>query len=1131
MLWLASTSLCIQPCPIFAEESLRLGLERKENAVSIIYDGQEGVYYQLLTAHSLTDPVWSVANMQLGEARRKEWEQPSPSGETSVCFYKLLQIPQNQPRDADEDGMDDVFELNTPGLNPLEQGDAEMDFDGDGLCNGEEYRHSMNILTADSDNDGIDDGFMMRSGLTVLLRQDGELINPNWLYHGGFEQEPFTEYLPGLPERFASINLASETCRTYILAPHPLLKNPENNASVNLLVHYTDPNSGEYMTSLTYPAQFYTNLALSESTPFHGLPTMGSATLDVYSVDWPLPQVSQLTEIRYAPFVEANDGAEASERLYLICPYSGNVSMDALPNNWLFQQQYLEANPSIPYFFLTPAFRIENSGFEEISDDPCLIPSWIYWYENNGITFLQNETSDEGEQALCMTTSGSGLYQDIGILPGSELVVQARIFPYRDNNENSEEPFASISIEYSNTKGTQISSDRFTFQGPDMFNQWNTVCITSRVPDYARTARTMLFREGCEENVKVFFDSVSVRQNADSDGDGMPDWWELQNGFDPNLKNDALNDADGDGLENIYEYHNYTDPANSDSDQDGISDGDEVKGSLNPNDPLDADQDSDNDGLSNREELNLGTDLSSVDTDNDGLSDWMETNLFDTDPLTPDSENIIDTVQSFDCANTTAQKGGWIVDETSVFSTGIRGELSYMITPEEADIYLLRITGSDHFAYIGNNEFPLKIYLDDHYLEETTLVTTDGESGITHMLTPWITPGEHEVRILWDNLRGYRSLRMQELELCRINGEDSDGDGRKDWISGNMERIAALEKAPFYTVVSPVCIEGRARFPEMIQIDENTPAARLPGNRWYANVHLPTYGEVETHTVSYQNGARNETVEIQWVPFNLFNAPEEEHMMLRTGDTIMLTMHPEGVASGYSEIHVDGDTIHTGDPLGRNSYQLFTPGTHQICAYFQPDEGETSYTTIYVEVYERNWFFPESPVCAVGHERDWVVTVPSDQIILEAENCATLLEDSYGNWYHYSINLPDTEPRCIAARLGPDGAVLATEELRSLRFASANHTGMYLVETLEGGDQVIEMPIVSSPVQPDVEFTYDLLVAGVTFDDATISKTLTADDFNEVGEHLLRFIRNPDAESGACHSTTVYQNGQRVAGY
>jgi len=107
----------------------------------------------------------------------------------------------------------------------------------------------------------------------------------------------------------------------------------------------------------------------------------------------------------------------------------------------------------------------------------------------------------------------------------------------------------------------------------------------------------------------------------DDDGDGMPNDWEEDNGFDPDDPSDADADADQDGLTNLEEYEAGSDPTKKDSDGDGLSDGDEVND--HGTDPAEAD--SDGDGLSDGDEINdYGTDPNDEDSDGDGIPDGWE---------------------------------------------------------------------------------------------------------------------------------------------------------------------------------------------------------------------------------------------------------------------------------------------------------------------------------------------------------------------------------------------------------------------------------------------------------------------------------------------------------------------------
>lgn len=102
---------------------------------------------------------------------------------------------------------------------------------------------------------------------------------------------------------------------------------------------------------------------------------------------------------------------------------------------------------------------------------------------------------------------------------------------------------------------------------------------------------------------------VRFETSGDTDGDSIPDDWEITNGLNPNLLLDGLEDPDKDGLNNRSEYRNGTDPRRADSDNDGLADGDE---------------------------LVRGTSPIAWDTDIDGVSDGLEVTL-GTNPMDPNS--------------------------------------------------------------------------------------------------------------------------------------------------------------------------------------------------------------------------------------------------------------------------------------------------------------------------------------------------------------------------------------------------------------------------------------------------------------------------------------------------------------
>ncbi|MCW8193449.1 S8 family serine peptidase [Proteobacteria bacterium 005FR1] len=127
---------------------------------------------------------------------------------------------------------------------------------------------------------------------------------------------------------------------------------------------------------------------------------------------------------------------------------------------------------------------------------------------------------------------------------------------------------------------------------------------------------------------------VASFEGLDTDGDGLPNWWETFYEMDAYAADGANRDTDGDGLSDLEEFKNFSNPISSDSDNDGLSDSEEMEAG---SDPLASD--SDFDGLDDLFEIReSGTSPITQDTDEDGIGDYDEVVIYQSDPLSSDSD-------------------------------------------------------------------------------------------------------------------------------------------------------------------------------------------------------------------------------------------------------------------------------------------------------------------------------------------------------------------------------------------------------------------------------------------------------------------------------------------------------------
>jgi hypothetical protein len=107
-------------------------------------------YYVLYRGEVVTD-IRLVSQLGLGAAGSVQLTDSQAPAPAAARFYRVEQVPLSAPKDSDEDGIDDVYELQRRGfLDPLVKIDPAQDTDADGVTDVEEYRQNTDPTVANA---------------------------------------------------------------------------------------------------------------------------------------------------------------------------------------------------------------------------------------------------------------------------------------------------------------------------------------------------------------------------------------------------------------------------------------------------------------------------------------------------------------------------------------------------------------------------------------------------------------------------------------------------------------------------------------------------------------------------------------------------------------------------------------------------------------------------------------------------------------------------------------------------------------------------------------------------------------------------------------------------------------------
>ncbi|MFC4991955.1 PA14 domain-containing protein [Rubritalea tangerina] len=305
--------------------------------------------------------------------------------------------------------------------------------------------------------------------------------------------------------------------------------------------------------------------------------------------------------------------------------------------------------------------------------------------------------------------------------------------------------------------------------------------------------------------------------------------------------------------------------------------------------------DFDMDGLNNREEYLYGTDPSDPDYDGDGVLDGDEVKSYGSDPTTSDAPDE-SLVSQLPVDQYTQADAAWTATSEGLIGSSFRGGIAWDFTVAQAGHYVLHINTKLLGDLYLHEVIPANVSIDGQEVWSKEIVYGQKREALIRVTTPHLSAGTHSLRLFIDNIIARRSVSITGLALYQPNGVDTDGDGTPDWVESQLVGANQLFGYVTSSRTSPAFLEGIARTRGTTTVNNQSVAAGLDSNHWYANLVLDAQNGSH-FTVDFESGVSESGI-IDWAATDVLAG---ENLVVRKGDALKLT----AVGDGY----VVGDTV------------------------------------------------------------------------------------------------------------------------------------------------------------------------------------------------------------------------------
>lgn len=578
-------------------------------------------------------------------------------------------------------------------------------------------------------------------------------------------------------------------------------------------------------------------------------------------------------------------------------------------------------------------------------------------------------------------------------------------------------------------------------------------------------------------------------------------------------------DADNDGIQDWME--DRLAASTADSDGDTILDRDEVR--VRGSNPLNTDTDFD--GLSDKEEITAGTSLLNADTDNDGVSDKEEIRI-GTNPLTQSFGTVWTPISVKAGVEADKTEGRFYPDSTMLVAHA-RGVAEYVFDLPADNKPVLRVTGYHEWRGASNST-PITVsdfivYAGGQLVGRYWLRDADGSFDA---VLPFLKAGPQRIRIVWNAVDANLGLRIASVALGSLGGTDTNADGIADWVTTSSARTNFALKAVIASPLSPACVEGSARWPELVTATFNGSAATVrpsTAGRWYADLPLDPTNSASPLALSFENGASTSAVSVTWAPLDLVTGVTT--LNARVGDTLRLGVSQEGVAV-LTATDPLGQTVSAGTNALMNlrtnelrDVPLNIAGAWTFTTLWTPATGSPVTRTLTVNVYGGS-LPAASPACQLGRSRSWLCEGLTPGVKLEAASGLAVALSGASATLNVSSAYAD---HYILLRAGTGGPVLDSRRAIPFWVQSAVDSYLSVIEQLPNNSQLWEGRLVTFNVPADVGVEISIFVGGVTFDDLSLVRTFPGSSLGQAGEYVYRLIHPNSVSTSSCHTIKSYQ--------